>query len=293
MDFDRLFPDNREQGETQLRQCQLVMLRMLKILDYLCRKYEIVYFLTNGTLLGAVRHKGFIPWDDDMDIGMTRDNYEKFVRYAAHELPDDIFFQNVETDPYYPAYYRVEAKLRDRYSSYSRSEEQKKKYKWQNGIQVDICVYDNAFLPHNFCIYLFNKSIKILGKTNSNKKRARALKLIAKYSPVPLVYSTNGISSLKMLKRETHFIKKKEIATIVKTQFEDMEAYIPSGWHSYLKRRYSNYMQLPPIEKQKGHHSAELPDPFTPSEHAESLRWKDRNKVSFEEISTEVLKNKQ
>jgi len=68
MNFDVLFPDCREQGETRLRQCQLVMLRMLKILDYLCTKYEIDYFLTNGTLLGAIRHKGFIPWDDDTDI---------------------------------------------------------------------------------------------------------------------------------------------------------------------------------------------------------------------------------
>ncbi len=279
MNFDRLFPDNREQGETRLRQCQFVMLRMLKILDYLCAKYQIAYFLTNGTLLGAIRHKGFIPWDDDLDIGMTRSNYEKFVRCAMQELPDDIFFQNVETDPHYPAYYRVEAKLRDRYSSYSRSEELKKKYKWQNGIQVDICVYDNAYLPHNFCIYLVNKSIKVLGRTNSNKKRAKALKFIAKYSPISLVYSTSGICTLKTLKRETHFIKGKEITTLIKTRFEDMEAFIPAGWDSYLKRRYGNYMQLPPVEKQKGHHSADLPDPFTPSEHVESLHWKDRMQV--------------
>jgi lipopolysaccharide cholinephosphotransferase len=276
MNFDRLFPDNREQGETRLRQCQFVMLRMLKILDYLCAKHQIAYFLTNGTLLGAIRHKGFIPWDDDLDVGMTRANYEKFVQCAIQELPNDIFFQNVETDGHYPAYYRVEGKLRDRYSSYSRSEELKKKYKWQNGIQVDICVYDKAYLPHNFCIYLLNKSIKVLGKTNSNKKRAKALKFIEKYSPISLVYSTSGICTLKTLKRETHFIRGKEITTLIKTRFEDMEAFIPAGWDSYLKRRYGNYMQLPPIEKQKGHHSAELPDPFTPSDHVESLPWADR-----------------
>jgi len=276
MNFDALFPDCREQGETRLRQCQLVMLRMLKILDYLCTKYEIDYFLTNGTLLGAIRHKGFIPWDDDTDIGMTRANYEKFVRYAVSELPQDIFFQNRESDHHYPPYYRVEAKLRDRYSSYSRSKEMKKKFKWQNGIQIDICVYDRAFLPHNFCIYLVNKSIKVFGPNNSNKKRAKALKLIERYSPIPLVYSTAGICTLKTLKRETHFYKEKEITKMIKTQFEDMQASIPVGWDSYLKRRYGNYMQLPPVEKQKGHHSAQLPDPFIPSEHVESLHWKDR-----------------
>src|SRR4051794_13117596 len=70
MDFNQLFPDNRERGETRLRQSQLAMLRMLKIFDYLCTKHEITYFLTGGTLLGAVRHQGFIPWDDDVDVGM-------------------------------------------------------------------------------------------------------------------------------------------------------------------------------------------------------------------------------
>src|SRR6266487_1024402 len=92
MNFDYLFPDNREKGETPLRQCQLVMLRMLKIFDYLCAKHQIKYFLTGGSLIGAVRHQGFIPWDDDLDVGMTRGNYEKFIQRAVPELPYDIFF---------------------------------------------------------------------------------------------------------------------------------------------------------------------------------------------------------
>src|SRR3954447_23034161 len=92
LNFDEIFPDNREEGETPLRQCQLVMLRMLKIFDLLCRTHGIDYFLTGGSLIGAVRHNGFIPWDDDLDVGMTRENYEKFVSKAVPELPNDIFF---------------------------------------------------------------------------------------------------------------------------------------------------------------------------------------------------------
>jgi len=76
---------------------------MFKIFDYLCNKYDIKYFLTGGTLLGAIRHQGFIPWDDDLDVGMTRENYDKFVHYAVPKLPQDIFFQTPETDPHYPA----------------------------------------------------------------------------------------------------------------------------------------------------------------------------------------------
>lgn len=84
--FDQLFPDNRETGDTPLRQCQLVMLRMLKNFDYLCKKHGIKYFLTGGSLIGAVRHNGFIPRDDDLDVGMTRRNYELFVQKAVNEF---------------------------------------------------------------------------------------------------------------------------------------------------------------------------------------------------------------
>ncbi len=126
INFSVLFPDEREKDESPLRQCQLVMLRMLKIFDYLCMKHDIKYFLTGGSLLGAVRHQGFIPWDDDLDVGMTRDNYEKFSKYAVPELPEDIFFQNQHTDIYYRKTSNVDARLRDKYSSYKHPQKIKR-----------------------------------------------------------------------------------------------------------------------------------------------------------------------
>src|SRR6187549_2199267 len=102
VDFDILFPDVREEQQTLTSQCQAVMLRMLKIIDYLCEKHNIQYFLIGGSLLGAIRHKGFIPWDDDLDIGMTRENYDRFVQLGVADLPNDIFFQTHMTDSSYP-----------------------------------------------------------------------------------------------------------------------------------------------------------------------------------------------
>lgn len=93
VDFSKLYPDNRQEGETVLRQAQLVMLRMLKIIDYICRKHDISYWMCSGTLLGAVRHKGFIPWDDDLDICMIREDYERFVEIAVNEFPEDMMLQ--------------------------------------------------------------------------------------------------------------------------------------------------------------------------------------------------------
>src|SRR6476469_4326427 len=169
MTIEERFPDERERGESRLRQCQLVMLRMLRILDYLCQKHGIEYFLVGGSLLGAIRHKGFIPWDDDLDVGMTRANYEKFCQLAVPELPHDIFFQTPQSDPNYPACHHVESKLRDKYSSYSSSAEGYNR-KWHNGIMLDIFVYDRAFLPHNVFIYAMNRALIFFVQLKGNTK---------------------------------------------------------------------------------------------------------------------------
>ena len=85
-----------------LRKAQLKMVDILVAIDDICKKHDIEYFLAYGTLLGAVRHKGFIPWDDDCDICMMRADYEKFVQIAKRELPKNLFLQNSDTDPNFP-----------------------------------------------------------------------------------------------------------------------------------------------------------------------------------------------
>jgi lipopolysaccharide cholinephosphotransferase len=268
VDFDSLYPDIREEGQTSVRQCQLVMIRMLKIVDHLCNRYQVKYFLTGGTLIGVIRHDGFIPWDDDLDIGMTRDNYEKFVQFVVPQLPNDIFFQNDETDFNYPSCHVMEAKLRDKYSRYCKTKD------WHNGLQIDISVYDRSFLPHNFFIYVLNKILIIFFKQKGDRKRARVLKCISKYSPLPLVYSNSIICSWGDIKKGANYYKSKEIAQLKRVKFEDAESYIPEGYDGYLRRRYGNYLQFPPVEMRRGHHSTEIPDPFTPCNHKEILNWK-------------------
>lgn len=288
MNFDDIFPDERESGETRLRQCQLVMLRLLKVFDFLCQKHGIRYFLVGGSLLGAIRHQGFIPWDDDLDVGMTREDYEKFLTHAAPELPYDIFFQTPETDSHYPVYHEVDAKLRDKYSRNIRRAGLEKIYKWHNGIQLDIFVYDRSFLPHNGFIFLINGLFKKFPPQNRRTdNRAKALKWLERYSPFPLVYASSYIQKRWMVKLGANYIRKNEIAELQRVKFEDMEVYIPKGWDACLKRQYGNYMQLPPLEKQKGHHSVLPPDPFTPCEHSEILHWKDRESAKNHSIKAQ------
>lgn len=138
-DFNRLFPDRRTEGRTNIRRCQLVMARMLKILDHICRSEGISYWLTAGTLIGALRHRGFIPWDWDIDVGMTEEDYRAFAK-MAHRLPPDVFFQTATSDPGYEDDFVI-AKLRDRYSNYVDWEAKHPEAAWHNGLQVDIILY--------------------------------------------------------------------------------------------------------------------------------------------------------
>ena len=94
-----------------LRRQQLRMLELLEVIDVICRKHQIPYWLSSGTLIGAARHKGFIPWDDDLDIEMLRSDYLRLLKVLPQELPDNLALQTNETDPNYIFIY---GKLRDK-----------------------------------------------------------------------------------------------------------------------------------------------------------------------------------
>ena len=83
----------------ELRACQLKQITILEEIDRICRKHQIVYWLDGGSLLGAVRHGGFIPWDDDIDIAMRLEDVERFKQIAPKELKEDFFLQTQDTDP--------------------------------------------------------------------------------------------------------------------------------------------------------------------------------------------------
>ena len=97
-----------------LSKVHAVNLKLLKEVDRICRKYKIKYALDSGTLLGAIRHGGFIPWDDDVDVVMTRSNYEKFLKVVRRELSEGMTF--VEPD----SYNNGKAFLRFRFQNYVR-----------------------------------------------------------------------------------------------------------------------------------------------------------------------------
>lgn len=156
----------------KLRLAQLEMLSILCEIDRICQKYNLHYWLFAGTLLGAVRHMGFIPWDDDCDIAMMREDYEKFISVLQLELPSHLFLQNKETDPHYP---RKIVKIRsNRIKLIEKDEEFNEPY--NQGVFVDIFIHDyypsySVPVLKYFQRYLDNKHRKFKFSSDSFERR--------------------------------------------------------------------------------------------------------------------------
>ncbi|MBI3960364.1 MAG: LicD family protein [Chloroflexi bacterium] len=130
-----LSPAWSAEDRRQLRLGQQKMTRMLQAVDRICRAHQITYFLTAGSLLGAVLYGGWIPWDGDIDLELLQDDYPTFQLVAQSELPPDLWFQEPATDPAYRGV--ILGKVRDLYSYYSGWENGP----WHSGLQVDLSTF--------------------------------------------------------------------------------------------------------------------------------------------------------
>ena len=260
--------------DTEIRRMQKLELEMMCELDRVCRKHNINYVIYGGTLLGAVRHGGFIPWDDDMDIAMLRQDYEKFKKYAGELDPNICFFQDHDTDPEYIWGY---AKLRRTGTKYVRAGQEHLKYK--NGIFIDIEPMDDV--PKSLLLQIimdFDLFVlrKILWSRVAVKNETGIMKII--YSilhlvPVKYVFkryksyqkksrnrSRNNVRILSLPSLGKCYVKtnpfskkfswpKKWILERKEYEFEGKKFYGPRDADAFLKYEYNDYMKLPPKEK--------------------------------------------
>lgn len=251
-----------------------------KILDEIvriCKENDLQYFLIGGTLLGAVRHKGFIPWDDDLDIAMPREDYEKFLKIAKNFLKSDFVLDDINENP---KYWLVFAKIRLK-NSVVEVTNVLKEYPGEKGIWVDIFPLDSITNENRLMFKIKGwliqklKAIYILKSeyalNNSNRLRI-LLPLFTKFTMQKMnrmitymMTSQNkpnntfivNYGSQYGIKKQTHL--KEKYFPAVDLEFEGKKYNVPRDYDYVLRKIYGDdYMELPPIEKRVTHNPIKI-----------------------------------
>lgn len=264
-----------------LRKLQLLQTKCLLEVKRICEKHNIQYFLFCGTLLGAARHQGFIPWDDDIDIGMLRSDYQHFIKVCETELSPDFFLQTKESDENYALPF---AKLRLRGTR--RIEKSSASTNIDTGIDIDIVPHDAVsanpsivWLHGMFCwmlrsMYAYKCGYQLVNeKTPGIKKIAAMFCIFSSFfitkttlsHLMDKVYQINNnkntiyVASLSEMRPKDAVMKLVEVMNQVFLPFEGVEHPVPACYHEYLSNYYgADYMEMPPEEKRRQHDIIEL-----------------------------------
>lgn len=246
--------------EKTLRKAQLIMLEMLVEFDAICKKHNLQYWLDSGTLLGAVRHQGFIPWDDDIDLSMPVEDYNRFIEIAEDELSEDIFFQTKVIDKAFKFDYM---KLRSNKASIVEFHEKDREIEYHQGVFVDIFpmltventnenrkLYEDTFEEIRACSSI---SLHTPNGVDNPIKREALVNSLDKMHQGWEKDNTKVIYSGKMPDIATWF-DIKGIFPLKTMKFEGVSFPVPNNPHHYLSENYAfNYMELPPEDKRAIH----------------------------------------
>lgn len=254
-------------SNNSVRDVQMKILDIMKYIDKLCRENNIVYYIMGGTALGAVRHGGFIPWDDDLDIFMTPENYEKFKKVFESQQSEQFVLQEWKTTPDYLEYAKV------RMNNTTFIEEHFKDFKgMHHGIYVDIMILHkvkDGRLTQKF-IYYLSKYVTLYGLSQRNWVAKTTLqnavlkflnvlpnKLLAKFS-YKQIYKYDSMDKnykycywITPAKFKNGLFDKSFFENPVDVAFEDTFLLGSEKIKEYLEYRYGDYMKLPSLEQQK------------------------------------------
>ena len=243
-----------------IKKVQSCLLGMAKDIHCILERNNIPYVITYGTLLGAVRHGGFIPWDDDFDIYLFDEGYSQAIDALRNELPSHLFLEDENSEP---LYFHGWAHVKDLYSS----------------VECDLYPQDNLYKHHGLSIDLY-KATKIPRDELLLFQKREILKYYERKLSKGLIQESDFLSKVDPLKVEIQSIESSlslakrdlspiygfmsldgdmfeidEVFPLRKYKFADTEFWGPNRYDSFLKRCYGDYMQLPPIEHRKPHYS--------------------------------------
>lgn len=250
-----------------IRDYQLRSVVLLETIDKVCREHNITYYIIAGTLLGAVRHKGFIPWDDDMDIALMRKDYDLLMAHADEWLPKPFFIVNHENTPHYPKYF---AKLEDT----STTIVERFYLGYAGGIYMDVFPLDevpNNTLLRRVHFYKFNlmrrleylvfrdpykhgHGVSSWGPLLIQKVFSRSW-VQRKIQDVLTEYEGKNNCDLVMTHDDGFRAYHKSVFGTPSTEvFEGVAACAPARPEGFLSVLYGNdYMELPPVESRHSH----------------------------------------
>lgn len=243
------------EGST-LRKAQLRMVEILTEVDKICRKHQIEYFLDWGSLLGAVRHGGFIPWDDDLDIAIRREDLPRLRKALQEELPSNMRYQDTSTDFNYPVPF---GKVRDRNSIFDDPYLKRVK---ERGIYIDIfCVEPIIPLKLKKPIdFVYIRCVR--GIHNYSDRFVEKLLGYLCYLPaIFIIYMCRLWAKIAHVSKVGHlygwksllYLDYNKVFPVKEIQFEGKKFFAPNDYDAYLKNLYGDYMQIPPEDKRETH----------------------------------------
>lgn len=269
-----------EEDNSELRKLQLVELDLMRLFSEICEKYHLRYYLVGGTMLGAIRHQGFIPWDDDMDVGMPRPDYEKFLKIVDKELPEGYGSLNYKKNKKYNRYFSriVNKKVKITNASNTKT--------IVEDAWLDIFPFDGMpesklrqnlhfwymtvirFFYHASCFdelvnlnrpgrpWYLQLAIKFVSWThigsgmNTKRLMLRVEKQLKKYDYDKSKYMISFFGAY--MKRE--IVDKKMLGDGAKYKFEDLMLNGPVKYDEFLTHFYGDYM-TPPKDADKDKHN--------------------------------------
>ena len=259
----------REYDDKTLKKLHTVQIEILDEFVRICNKHKLTYFLYGGTLLGAIRHKGFIPWDDDIDVSMPRKDYDKFIVIAQKELNSKYYLDCYETNK---DYYLPFAKVKKNNTLFDEAECTNIEH--HKGIYIDIFPLENVKDNHKIrkIRALFIRSIV---ETMFYKLKIRPLNKVRHPVIVFILSLLRKKSLMEWQKRlmtknkndkslyvcglsgsyayEKELILREYLIPAKKVVFEGKEYMGMNNYDAYLSKVYGDYMKLPPKEKRVNH----------------------------------------